>query len=264
MLKKLLGIFKVSRAENTTEEQFTYTLEKPFLNDPPVSASMVVSYSLNSEEKRQLKEIGKAFDKNCALENIEKGVVYQFAIEILNQKNLNSRLNDLKKLHQMYLPQHGEKLEYINFWISDTLVVGGDLKNAVLCFPRPKIGRRNAIATDSILSLKVALEMDLEAKDVVSLLGSGLPKWGKENPEYFIKCVEEELSEMRKSRQNSFLKEWTHGAWSGAYQVYKGGIHSNEVAHVKLFGFSGRPNVEGFIKALSKEARTKGKSAELK
>jgi hypothetical protein len=256
IFKILSSLFKSESDEKsaTTSLQangdgFVYSIQKG-----NASVSSRLAYSLSPEEGKQLKEIRHAFSRNSAINGALKDVVYLFAVELLGQKNSERRIGDLQKLHNFYHQQLGDKLWYLQSWVSNIYAERGDLKNALNNFPRPKIGGRGGFTTDQLLSLKHALGFDADAADVLSLLGPRLTKWGCDHLEQVAGYIEAELSEQKKKRSRTFLSEWTQGAWSGAYHIYNGCFHATEVPEIKLFGFSTNERIYGFIKILSREA----------
>ncbi|MGI4818668.1 MAG: hypothetical protein ACRYFE_09110 [Janthinobacterium lividum] len=85
------------------------------------------------------------------------------------------------------------KSRYFYSWAADILTALGEIDGALEVKPRPEIGTRGSAQTDRILSLKVEAGLDVTGRDISTLFGPKVTKFGRENIDNVITFLDVQL-----------------------------------------------------------------------
>ena len=128
--------------------------------------------------------------------------------------------------------------EACSSWISDAYVVLGDYAKALEEFPKPRLGSRASNRTDSLLSLRLLLDLDIDALSVLTLAGPNVTTFGRKHLESIESYLSIQLAERHKHDSVSLLESWARDSHRYTYFVFGGSVQSTGLRNVPAFSFS--------------------------
>ncbi|WP_312126265.1 hypothetical protein [Brevundimonas sp.] len=100
------------------------------------------------------------------------------------------------------------KSRYFYSWAADILTALGEIDGALEVKPRPEIGTRGSAQTDRILSLKVEAGLDVTGRDISTLFGPKVTKFGRENIDNVITFLDVQVEALHRVEKRKLLNEW--------------------------------------------------------
>lgn len=101
-----------------------------------------------------------------------------------------------------------EKVSYFEFWASDAFVAFGELTRAIAVAPIPVLGARSSMQTDRLLTLKMVLGQKVSGRDIITLFGPKLTRFGRDNITGISQYLETRVSEIQEHEGRNLLSEW--------------------------------------------------------
>jgi hypothetical protein len=128
--------------------------------------------------------------------------------------------------------------EACSSWISDAYVTLGDYGKALEEFPEPRLGSRASNRTDSLLSLRLLLQLDVDALSLLTLAGPNVTAFGRKHLESIESYISVQLAERHKHYPASLLADWARDSHRHSYSVFGGSALSRGIQDVPAFSFS--------------------------
>jgi hypothetical protein len=128
--------------------------------------------------------------------------------------------------------------DYCSCWISDAYVILGDYGKALEEFPKPRLGSRASSNTDSLLSLRLLLGLDIDALSLLTLAGPAVSAFGRKQLESIESYISVQLAERHKHDPASLLADWARDSHRHSYSVFGGSALSRGIQDVPAFSFS--------------------------
>jgi hypothetical protein len=142
------------------------------------------------------------------------------------------------------------------FWAGDILTGLGQLDRALQTKPQPLLGSRNSMQTDRVLSLKLALGLQITGKEVATLFGPKFTKFGRDNIQDVVGFLAPQVEQLQIQNNRDLLREWE----KEAYQYPHGmPLFNGHASHVLAksptdYSFSLSPSAEKLCVELMREA----------
>jgi len=219
---------------------------------PPIEGYFPSIEGMNKNQQRFYRTLKKNLDLDKALElenNI--GYIFLYLYEILDSKEPKKTIYNLKKVQNLY--KQYEKIDIAcQFWISDCYVLLNQIQSAIDNYPQ-KIGSRASASSDCILSLKLHIGKQPKGGDLLSLFGPKITK-------SFIKDIERIKNLMDKRIDedylagNYLLENWSKKRSPYKYSLFSGSYHLCYSDNVKAYSFSLIPEVEEYVKEITRDA----------
>ena len=141
-------------------------------------------------------------------------------------------------------------------WASDCWVALAEFERALDVLPMPDLGSRMSLLTSSRLSIKLEIERDIEAREILTLFGPKLTKFGRENLEAIEQFVAISVNALGKEELSNLLKEWATDApkEGDEYSLFNG--HPSYVIsrRLKLVNFDRSLRAESLCSNLIRQA----------
>lgn len=219
------------------------------------------SYFPSMEEMSNEQKDFYLYWRNCLSQgnypDLEGNISYAFThiYDLIASQNMEIIIRSLVEIAAVY--SHEEKLSRAcRRWISDCFVCTGDIPSALKEFPTLVPESRSSSQTDSLLSLKFALGTDLNGRDVFTLFGPKVTKYGREHLDEVVTYADSILDSKRQNEGCNFLLNWAPKTYTvkQGYSVFAGTASQRDVPSVKSYCFSLNQEVEAFISQLCKDA----------
>ena len=224
-------------------------------SEPGISISFGRTYELTPDEKNQYDKIHQAFQGDAALPNILQKVLYVYGVELAACENIDERLLGLKKLQNLYADQWTERHSFLQLWISDSYAERRDYRSALQHYPRcSRVGGASVSESDEIVSLKLALGEDMDARDLVGWCGRKMTKFSRENIGAIIAYLEAELALLRSFSSKPLVSSFVRGTERDTYSIFVGCPYVRSVAKFSVLKLSAQPRLMEFIESLFREA----------
>jgi hypothetical protein len=143
---------------------------------------------------------------------------------------------------------------------SDCFVLLGELLDAIKFFPSLPIGPRASTQTDSLLSLKLATEDRISARDVLTLYGPKVTKYGNEHLEEIAEQITLLLDALWTETSFNHIKDWAKNSYSYQYQVFIGwpiGYYLTKMTTLSAYTFSNNRDASKFVSDIAREAENR-------
>ena len=128
--------------------------------------------------------------------------------------------------------------EACSSWISDAYVVLGDYGKALEEFPKPRLGSRASNATDSLLSLRLHLQLDVDGLSLLTLAGAKVTSFGRKHLGSIESYLNVHLAERHKHDPASLLADWSWDSHRNSYPVFSGSALFRGIPDMPAFSFS--------------------------
>jgi hypothetical protein len=139
-------------------------------------------------------------------------------------------------------------------------VLLGELLDAIKFFPSLPIGPRASTQTDRLLSLKLATQNRISARDVLTLYGPKVTKYGKEHLEGIAEQITQLLDVLWTETGFNHLEDWAKNSYSYQYQVFLGwplGYHLTKMTPLSAYTFSNNHDASRFVSDIAREAENR-------
>lgn len=144
----------------------------------------------------------------------------------------------------------------LQIWAADAAIGAGDFERAIAIFPPPALLARRSASTSKILSLKQALGHPIAARDIVTLFGATLTKFGRENVESIVQFLEIRVNALIEKEGRDYINEWArdaHEALGGSF-LFNGHVSYLRCNPPKGYSYNLSPTAERECKALIRDA----------
>ncbi|WP_167647144.1 hypothetical protein [Mameliella alba] len=186
---------------------------------PPFNTYYPTVGDMDRGQKRFYKHLRGAVEKGEFVDVGEHiSYVFCYAYEAIDPKNPRKSLGALTKLAKLY--DGNPKLpDYLNGWAADCAILLGDLRQALELLPEPKLGTTWGLTANTRLSLKHALKLPPEPRELVAVVGPKVTKYGRENLEGVEQYLGVQLGELQ-LRSNNLISDWI-----SEYQIHSTAFH---------------------------------------
>lgn len=169
-------------------------------------------------------------------------------------KFCNQFLNLLEKNEIRSVP------DTLLYYISDCFVLIEDFENALRFHPLPPIGKRSSLSTERILSLKLVCNKPLDGREIFTLYGPKVTKFGKQYLKETLSEVEAIISALNDDDRKNYIRRWAENSDKYQYAVGIGhvlGYYLTKFSRIFLYSFSKSSEVEKFIQSITREAENR-------
>lgn len=131
--------------------------------------------------------------------------------------NASKQLTDL-------LPHLGSSAyEIARRWTADALLGAAELKQSLDAFPDTLIGSRASAQSEGRVSLKSALGLKIDGKDIIGLFGNSMTAYGKRNLADIVAYIDSQVIALQTKVGRDLYKEWFRvDAYDGRYPLFSG------------------------------------------
>lgn len=162
--------------------------------------------------------------------------LYCYLYSVL-EKHPSQVIEELRRLRVAYQTEPSVS-DYCSCWISDAYVILGDYGKALEEFPKPRLGSRASSQTDSLLSLRLILGLDVDELSLLTLAGPAVTGFGRKHLESIESYLGVQLAVRRKHDPASLLVDWARDSHRYGYTVFGGSTLSRGLQEVTAFSFS--------------------------
>lgn len=219
---------------------------------PPFEQMMASEEHMNRPQRRFFATWVKSWNKGKPLP-VDGYISYLFCFvyKVLSLPPAKAAPH-LMRLTQAY-PNETKFLEYCNAWLSDCYVLLGEYRKALDTYPPIPISTRGATCTDDILSLKLQTGDHIAERDVVTLTGPKVTKWGRDHLDQIATYLDIMLRALEEHDGRNLLQEWTTSSHQYPYSVYRGTFQSS-AANIPAYSFSRNEEVVEFVREKTRDA----------
>lgn len=189
--------------------------------------------------------------------NLDDNVSYAFVYiyEILSSNDPEKIIEELSIFSEVYKGEDNVST-YCDRWISDSYVYLNKIPEAIESYGQIPINSQASYQTDRLLSLKISLNQDISARDVLTLLGPKVTNFAKNNLEDIKKYISISIKAEKENESKHFLKDWLPFIKGGStgYSIYNGTVYQRFLKNITQYNFSKSDIVAKFIKELTREA----------
>lgn len=139
-------------------------------------------------------------------------------------------------------------------WIADCHVILEEYANALEHMPKPALGSAASSLADSILSLRLALHLDVDAEELMALAGPHLTPFGRRHLPQVASFLDIQLEQRGAHGQPPLLPDWASDSQSHAYFVFGGSSRSRQVERLVAYSFSLNPRALSFAAEQTRQA----------
>ena len=189
---------------------------------------------------------GKPLDVNG---NISYLFCYTYKVLGLSPSETALHLVRLKEAYA----QEEKFAEYCHLWLSDCYVLLGDYNKAIEVFPHIPVNSRSATLTDDLLSLKLKIGHHIAGRDVLTLNGPKVTKWGRDHLKEITSYLDINIAVHEKHNDLNLLETWKVSSYEYPYSVFRGTWHSSST-RMSCFSFSGSDEVISFVREKTRNA----------
>jgi hypothetical protein len=182
--------------------------------------------------------------------------LFCFAYALLAKAPSDEAISELIRLADAYINEP-EVYELCRRWASDCYTVRQEYPKAVEVFPVLQINARASYATNSLLSLKLKAGVDVEPRDILTLCGPKVTKFGKENlteVENYIRIILD--VEKKRLLQGLILEGWIPRTNVSDYVVYNASLALKLLPSqiLALYEFSNNKSAMQNVQNLTRQA----------
>jgi hypothetical protein len=219
---------------------------------PPFEQMMASEEDMDRVQRRFFNMWVKSWNRGKPLP-VDGNISYLFCFvyQVLALPPKKARTH-LVRLAQAY-PNETKFLEYCSAWLSDCYVLLGDYEKALEVYPPIPISSRGATCTDDILSLKLQTGDHLAGRDVLTLNGPKVTKWGREHLDKIALYLDIRVSAIEKHEGVNLLEEWKRSSHQHPYSVYRG-TYQSASAGISAYSFSRNEVVIKFAREKTRDA----------
>ncbi len=123
-------------------------------------------------------------------------------------------------------------------WAADCLIAIGQYKEALSMLPSLKIGGRASVSASNRLCVKIELNEDVEAREILTIFGPKLSNYGRANINAIETYVATTLSAIKENERRYIVGEWMGDAYESqhGFSLFSG--HPSHIAVTRPRGFS--------------------------
>lgn len=197
------------------------------------------------------------------LRNYEKGnalpvdgqVSYLFirAYELIDSSQPLQTAAHLRDLRDAYLEWEPKFAAYVSSWISDALLLAGDLEGALAEFPPLALNRTASTQADRRLAIKTWLGLPIAGHEALAIVVDSITGFGRKNIDLVNLQLDVELTEYQAFHGFDLLQKWRDVAKTYPRYVFSG-THLNQKSGRPAWHFSGLPEAQGLLSKLAREA----------
>jgi hypothetical protein len=144
--------------------------------------------------------------------------------------------------------------DYCSLWISDCYVVLGDYRTALDEVSRPQLGGRASSLTDSILSLRLLVNEDVDGDSLLTLAGPQVTPFGQKHLSEVSSYLNIQLAARKANGGTSLLSDWARDSHRYPYFVFSGSFRSTGLTNISAYSFSLNDRAITFAAAATREA----------
>lgn len=161
---------------------------------------------------------------------------------------------ELRRLSSAYEGTEREFSDYCRRFISDCFVVRNDYRAALKALPPLNPSSRSAVATDRLLSLKRVLRDRICGRDVLTLNGPKVTKWGRTHLSLVEHFLDVAVAAFEQDSQVNLINEWARPSYSHRYPTVFDGQAGAPASRLKAFSFSRNKKASAFVTSIMREA----------
>jgi len=219
---------------------------------PPFKQVFASEGAMSDEQLRFFRDWEKAWERGTAI-GVDGNISYLFSYtrKVL-ERPVPRIIPELQRLIEAYSGE--DKFpSYCQMWLSDCYVFLKDFQSAIDVYPQLPITSRNRVMTDNLLSLKLHAGVRISGRDILTLRGPKVTKWGKEHLDQVEHYLDVIVSAFQNNREVDLLEEWKKSSGQHAYSVFRGTFSSSGV-ELQAYSFSQNPEVIGFVAEKTRDA----------
>jgi hypothetical protein len=204
---------------------------------PPFKMYYASRESMNSEQTRFFNQWVKEWKSGNAIPvNGNISYLYCYLYSLL----ANDPIEIIEEVTRLRLAYQAEPSvsDSCSCWISDAYVILGDYRKALAEFPKPRVGSRASSRTDSLLSLRLLLDLDVDALSLLTLAGPAVTAFGRKHLESIESYLGVQLAVRHKHDPASLLVDWARDSHRYGYTVFGGSALSRSLQHVTALAFA--------------------------
>ena len=219
---------------------------------PPFEQMMASEEHMDRAQRRFFATWGKSWSRGKPL-SVDGNISYLFCFvyKVLALPPAQA-VQHLVRLTQAY-PNETKFLWYCHRWLSDCYVLLGDYRKALAVYPPISISTRAAASTDSILSLKMQIGDHIAGRDILTLNGPRVTKWGKDHLDDVAAYLDIMVKGIEKHEGINLLEEWKRSSHQYSYFVYLG-TSQLSTAGIPAYSFSRNEKVMKFVTEKTRDA----------
>lgn len=160
---------------------------------------------------------------------------------------------ELMKVSDVYGPSSPTLAHTCRMWASDCFVVEQAYPEAVRVLPEPPLVSCFSKLADNRMSLRLFLNQETDARDLLLLEGPRVTSWGRENLPEIVERLDAIIQDLRRRQERTLLAEWAEKTWNSTYSVFDGTSLRVE-ARIRAYSFSGEMFVLEYVRTLTREA----------
>ena len=201
---------------------------------PPFRQYYASEEDMDSEQQRFFTRWLEQWTKDRPLD-VEGNISYLFVFvyKVLALPPADA-VSNLLRLIDAY-PGEENFLEYCKRWLSDCYVLLKDYRKALDVYPSIPISTRSSVATDDLLSLKLKVGEHIKGRDVLTLNGPRVTKWGKEHLSEIAAYLDIIVNAYEKHNGVNLLESWCPYSHQHPYQVFNGTATFPHYNHTLLY-----------------------------
>lgn len=223
------------------------------MNNVPAFKQYFASEDTMTPEQRQFYATWlKSWKKDQPLD-VQGNISYLFCYvyDVLS-RSPKQAIQELSRLIEAY-PVEEKFSEYCQAWRSDCHVLLGNCRRALDVYPPIPITSRAATCTDDVLSLKVQVGEHISGRDILTLNGPRVTKWGKAHLDEIARYLGIVVPAYEANNDVNLLKHWSRTAHKYPYSVFRGTASSRE-ARIPCYSFSTNGEAVSFITEMTRDA----------
>ena len=141
-------------------------------------------------------------------------------------------------------PTEERFLTYCRISLFDLYVSINDLERATACIQLPATSR-NAVNTDKLLSLKLAVGQRITGRDILTLNGPGVTEWGREHLGQIEQYLDASVAAREEREQINLLERWRDSSHAYSYPAR---------TDLRYYSFSQNPEAIRFAEEMTRAA----------
>lgn len=162
----------------------------------------------------------------------------------LTQPPVTEAIPELQRLIEEYGAEDRFRL-ICGLWLSDCYVILEDFHRAIDVYPLLSVTSRNTYVTDGLLSLKVHAGVRVSGRDILTLHGPKVTKWGRQHLDQVERYLDIIVSAFEKNQEVNLLEQWKGSSQQVGYSGLRG-MYIPSGAEVPGYSFSRNPEVIEF------------------
>lgn len=222
------------------------------MNVPKFEEYFASKKSMNKDQKSFYTEWLHNWNKGDSLD-VEGNISYLFCFvyDVLTLPPAEA-VSQLTRLIDSYRDEE-KVVDCCVSWRSDCYVLLGDYQTALLKYPSIPINGCSANRTDRLLSLKLITRERITGRDVLSLNGPKVTRWGKEHLDTVVAYLDILVREYEIHHKCNLIEEWKSSSRKFGYDVFSGSIHS-KITKTPCYWFCSSPDAVSFVTEKTRDA----------